>query len=64
LIIDEGFGSQDHHGCERLVAAVNAIAASFECILIITHMPQLKEAFHVLIEVNKPPQGSLARIVN
>jgi exonuclease SbcC len=64
LIIDEGFGSQDHHGCERLVAAVNAIAASFECILIITHMPQLKESFHVLIEVNKTAQGSVARIVN
>jgi DNA repair protein SbcC/Rad50 len=58
LIIDEGFGSQDREGCDRLVAAINAIAPNFECILVITHMPHLKEAFNAQIEVIKTEAGS------
>jgi DNA repair protein SbcC/Rad50 len=63
LIIDEGFGSQDAEGCDRLVAAINAIAPDFECILVITHMPQLKEAFTTLIEVAKTANGSKVRLL-
>lgn len=62
LIIDEGFGTQDGEGCERLIAAINAIAADFSCILTITHMPQFKEAFQTRIEINKTPQGSHLRL--
>ena len=40
LIIDEGFGTQDQAGCDRLVAAINAIAPDFACILTVTHMPK------------------------
>ncbi|MGB3691206.1 MAG: exonuclease subunit SbcC [Spirulinaceae cyanobacterium] len=58
LIIDEGFGTQDAEGCERLIAAINAIAADFSCILTVTHMPQFKEAFQTRIEVSKTNQGS------
>lgn len=58
LIIDEGFGTQDLEGCERLVAAINAIASDFACILTVTHMPFLKEAFQTRIEVAKTPVGS------
>jgi len=58
LIIDEGFGTQDTEGCERLIAAINAIAADFACILTVTHMPALKEAFQTRIEVTKTPTGS------
>lgn len=53
LIVDEGFGTQDQEGCERLVAAINAIAADFACILMVTHMPTLKEAFQTRLEVTK-----------
>ncbi len=63
LIIDEGFGSQDREGCDLLVSALHAIANDFACILAITHMPQLKEAFHTLIEVTKTPEGSQVAIV-
>jgi DNA repair protein SbcC/Rad50 len=63
LIIDEGFGSQDQDGCDRLVAAINAIAPDFECILVITHMPQLKEAFNTLIEVTKTESGSVISLI-
>ena len=58
LIIDEGFGTQDAEGCDRLIAAINAIASDFACILTVTHMPHLKEAFQARIEVSKSPQGS------
>lgn len=58
LIVDEGFGTQDEAGCDRLVAAIQAIAADFACILTVTHMPRLKEAFQTRIEVVKTPQGS------
>jgi len=58
LIIDEGFGTQDAQGCERLIAAINAIAPDFGCILTVTHMPLLKEAFQTRIEVTKTQDGS------
>jgi exonuclease SbcC len=58
LIVDEGFGTQDREGCDRLIAAINAISSDFACILTITHMPQFKEAFQTRIEVTKTPEGS------
>ena len=58
LVIDEGFGTQDQEGCDRLVAAINAIASDFACILAVTHVPHLKEAFQSRIEVYKTENGS------
>jgi exonuclease SbcC len=58
LIVDEGFGTQDNEGCDRLIAAINAIASDFSCILTVTHMPQFKEAFQHRIEVRKTERGS------
>lgn len=62
LVIDEGFGTQDDRGCERLIAAINAIAPDFACILTVTHVPHLKEAFHTRIEVRKTESGSQLQI--
>lgn len=58
LIVDEGFGTQDQEGCERLIAAINAIAADFACILTVTHMPHFREAFQTRIDVSKTSEGS------
>ncbi len=58
LFIDEGFGTQDARGRERLVEAINAIQDDFDRILVITHIDELKEAFPVRIEVTKGSQGS------
>lgn len=58
LIVDEGFGTQDAEGCDRLIAAINAIAPDFACILAVTHIPQFKEAFSTRIEVSKTKDGS------
>lgn len=58
LVIDEGFGTQDAQGRERLVEAINSIKDDFERILVITHIEELKDAFPVRIDVVKTPQGS------
>ena len=62
LIVDEGFGTQDTEGCDRLIASINAIASDFACILAVTHMPQFKEAFQTRIEVYKGDRGSSLRV--
>lgn len=58
LVIDEGFGTQDGQGRERLVEAINAIQDDFEKIIVITHIDELKDAFPARIEVWKTPDGS------
>jgi len=58
LIVDEGFGTQDREGCDRLIAAIEAIAPDFACILTITHMPHFREAFQTRIDVTKDEDGS------
>lgn len=63
LIVDEGFGTQDEAGRDRLVAAINAIAGEFSCILAVTHIPQLKEAFQNRIEVTKTATGSTLQVI-
>ncbi|AFY60810.1 AAA family ATPase [Synechococcus sp. PCC 6312] len=64
LIIDEGFGTQDQEGCERLIAALNSIAPDFACILAITHMPQLQAAFQTRIAVTKTTAGSQLTLIS
>ncbi len=58
LIIDEGFGSQDGQGRERLVEAIRGIEKDFERILIITHLQELKDVFPVRIDIVKAEGGS------
>lgn len=58
LFIDEGFGTQDAAGLEKLVEAINAIQDDFQKIIVITHIDELKEAFPVRIEVTKTIDGS------
>ena len=63
LFIDEGFGSQDRSGQERLTEAIQSIQDEFEKIIVITHIDQMKEAFPVRIEVTKGERGSTFSIV-
>ena len=62
LFIDEGFGSQDAAGQERIIESIQSIQDQFEKILVITHIDQLKEAFPYRIEVFKTLNGSLFSI--
>ena len=63
LVIDEGFGSQDALGRQRLIEAINTIKEDFAKILVITHIEALKDAFPTRIEVEKTPRGSVVNIV-
>ncbi|KPJ48764.1 MAG: hypothetical protein AMJ38_04565 [Dehalococcoidia bacterium DG_22] len=63
LVIDEGFGTQDSAGRERLVEAIHAIQDDFRCLLVITHIDELRDAFPVRIDVTKTPEGSTITVV-
>ena len=58
LFIDEGFGTQDAIGRERILDVISAIGNDFEKVLVITHLDDLKEAFPVSVEVQKGENGS------
>ena len=58
LFIDEGFGSQDRGGQERMTEAIQSIQDDFEKIIVITHIERMKDAFPVRIEVSKNGGGS------
>ena len=58
LFIDEGFGTQDATGRERIVDAIASIQEDFEKIIVITHLDELKDLFPVRIEVLKTADGS------
>ena len=62
LVIDEGFGTQDAEGRERLVEAINSIQDDFSRILVITHIDELRDQFPVHIEVFKTLEGSQVTI--
>jgi exonuclease SbcC len=63
LVIDEGFGSQDALGRQRLVEAINTVKNDFAKIFIITHLDELKDAFPNRIEVEKTERGSVVTVV-
>ena len=64
LLIDEGFGSQDVAGRDRLVAAINAVAPDFACILAITHIPSLRDRFPSRIQVHRTASGSQLELLS
>ncbi len=63
LVIDEGFGSQDVQGRQRLIEAINLVKNDFAKILVITHLDELKDAFPNRIEVEKTERGSSLRVL-
>jgi exonuclease SbcC len=63
LVIDEGFGTQDTQGRERLVEAINTVQGDFARVLVITHIDELKDAFPTRIQVTKTPDGSVVQVM-
>lgn len=62
LIIDEGFGSQDDEGLQRIMDALYTIQDDFEKIIIVSHLSTMKEQFPVHFVVNKKPNGSVVTV--
>ena len=63
LIIDEGFGSQDEEGLNNIMDCIYKIQDDFEKIIIVSHLPSMKEQFPVQFVVNKSATGSLINVV-
>ncbi len=63
LVIDEGFGSQDETGKERILSEINAIKNLFKKVVVITHMGDIKESFTYEIRVVKDSRGSRLYVV-
>lgn len=63
LVIDEGFGSQDARGRQRLIEAINLVKDDFAKILVITHLDELKDTFPTRIEVEKTERGSTVQVI-
>ena len=63
LFIDEGFGTQDTAGQERLREAIQSIQSDFQKIIVITHLEGIKESFPTRIEVTKTAGGSTFQVV-
>lgn len=58
LVIDEGFGTLDALGRERMVEAITSVQADFRRIIVITHIEELKDRFPAQIEIAKTASGS------
>ncbi|MDX2163685.1 MAG: SMC family ATPase [bacterium] len=58
LFIDEGFGTQDEDGRNKLIEAITAVQDGFDMILVITHIDDLRDSFPVHIAIDKTSDGS------
>ena len=58
LVIDEGFGSQDAGGRDRLINAINIVKEEYSKVLVISHIQEVIEAFPVQLRVEKTSSGS------
>jgi exonuclease SbcC len=64
LFIDEGFGTQDDDGRDRLIEAITAVQDEFDLILVITHIEELRDSFPVHIVIEKlRGDGSRIRVI-
>ncbi len=63
LIIDEGFGSQDEEGLSLIMDALYTIQDDFEKIIVVSHLPAMKDQFPVHFNVEKGPSGSQISVI-
>jgi DNA repair protein SbcC/Rad50 len=63
LIIDEGFGSQDDDGLAHIMDAIYRIQEDFSKVIIVSHLPMMKDQFPVHFVVEKGPAGSVVKVL-
>jgi DNA repair protein SbcC/Rad50 len=63
LIIDEGFGSQDEEGLAQIMEAIYKIQEDFSKVIVVSHLPTLKEQFPVHFMIEKGPAGSCIEVL-
>lgn len=62
IIIDEGFGSQDEEGLARITESLYTIKDHFAKIIIVSHLPEMKDSFPVHFIVEKQSSGSIVTV--
>lgn len=62
LIIDEGFGSQDEESLQMIMDCIHKIQNNFAKIIVVSHLPSLKEQFPVHFHIQKKATGSTVTI--
>lgn len=63
LIIDEGFGSQDEEGLQHIMEAIYKIQEDFAKVIIVSHLPTMKDQFPVHFVIDKGAHGSQIKVV-
>ncbi len=63
LIIDEGFGSQDDDGLQLIMDSILKIQDHFAKVIIVSHLPAMKEQFPVQFIVEKKASGSVITVI-
>jgi exonuclease SbcC len=63
LIIDEGFGSQDEEGLNNIMEALYKVQEDFAKIIVVSHMPAMKDQFPVHFSIYKGANGSTVRVL-
>lgn len=63
LIIDEGFGSQDEEGLQCITNTLHKIQDTFAKIIIVSHLPNMKDQFPVHFIIDKSSHGSTVSIL-
>jgi len=53
LIIDEGFGCLDSKNFTEVAGVLSQLKKNFRCIMIITHIPELKEYADLLLDIQR-----------
>lgn len=63
LIIDEGFGSQDEEGLSAMMDLLQALQGEFAKIIVVSHLPTMKDQFPVHFHVEKGSHGSVVHVI-
>ncbi|OGB86206.1 hypothetical protein A3J41_00750 [candidate division TM6 bacterium RIFCSPHIGHO2_12_FULL_38_8] len=63
IFIDEGFGSQDEEGLQLIMDNIYKIQDDFAKIIIVSHLPEMKEQFPVQFMIEKKRCGSTVSVV-
>lgn len=62
IFIDEGFGSQDEEGLGLIMDNIYKIQEDFAKIVVVSHLPEMKEQFPVQFVVEKKRSGSIISV--
>jgi len=63
LIIDEGFGSQDEEGLGYIMDALYKIQDDFSKIIIVSHLPSMKDQFPVQFFIEKKKRHKVIKLI-